>query len=440
MWALAWGIPGFLLQGYGLIEGWALLSFAGSGLLCVALMYLSRAKGYPPMWGLWGLVPVMGPILLLLQPHRPGISLHDTLDGLLAEEDPHIRAIVHQGSSAISGGLPLLVIMAPIGILILAFGARLPQAIAPAEITKPAETAMSAPPAPEPAKNAPQPEAAQQPAAPPEQPVPEPAPPPSAAPSEPAPPPAELSPAEKYHQLHPGMTFEQVREIAGNGLKLISGASNADGIVKWQNPDKSFFAARFKDNRLERVTGLSFPPQPDLKKIAEELDAPGEMAAHEAADTHEARAEEAPEPRSIAGTETDSAQPAPQNADTGAEQPPEEPVAESSRKAVVRVGGTEKQERPQRKAQLPRYTQAIAHGPHDVYFHNETDATIKAGIRTQAKRGLDITIPPGGAKAVYLSNASYEIYYIDASQPYDLKEAGELVIASPPNTLHVPLH
>ena len=40
---------------------------------------------------------------------------------------------------------------------------------------------------------------------------------------------------------------------------------------------------------------------------------------------------------------------------------------------------------------------------------------------------------------MYLSNGAYRIYYIDASEPYTLKNAGELLVASPPNTLHVPL-
>lgn len=441
IWALAWGIPGFLVQGYGLVEGWALASFIGSALLCISLMYLSRAKGYAPMWGLWGIVPVMGPILLLLQPHRPGAFLEDCLDDLLAEEDPHVRAFVRQGSPTISGGLPLLLIMIPIGILVLLFSARLPQAVAPAETPPAVEVAETAPPA-EPAtlpekEVTPQEAETVQPAEPQEQPQVEKPPEPPAPPPTPAP---EQTSAQKYDLLHPGMTFEQVCEVVGRDFKLISGAASSDGIVKWQNPDRSYFAARFKTNALERITALSFPPPlPDIAKITEELAEPNEGSRPEETRPRAVREDEASEPRAIADSETDLAEAAASNSEADTEQYAEEEQSAPPKKAVVRVGGNEKQERRQRKAQLPRFTQGIGRGPHDVYFHNETDATIKAGLRTQTKRGLDITIPPGGAKAAYLSNGSYQIYYIDDSEPYDLKEAGELVVASPPNTLHVPL-
>lgn len=470
IWALVWGLPGIVIQGYGIVEGLAPVSFGGTALLCVGLMYHIRAKGYHPMWGLWGVVPVMGPILLLLQPRPPGTSAQDVLEDMLVEEDPHIRAFARRERSTVSGGLPLLLVMAPIGILILLFSAKLPHAIAPAEVAAPVSPARTSPaPIPPISSAAPSTETAA-PAK--TEPVGGTTQPPSEQtaattaekPGEPAPPepdgaselPAESSYVAKYLQVRPGLTYEQVCEVVGHDSMLISGTLGGDKIVKWRNPDKSFFAARFRNNVLERVTDLGYPPpERKLAEMAGDLKMPGEGSVALETDKEET-AKELPregeraaveEPASQEGEEqVDGEGEADQAQDSGqtAEDIGEEASAESNEepaapKNVVRVEPNVKPEPRPRKVQLPRFTQGISRGPHDVFLHNETDATVTVGLRTQAKRGRDLTIPPGGVAAVYLSNGTYNVFYIDTSQPYELKSAGELVIASPPYSIHLPL-
>ena len=463
--AFVWGIPGFAIQSYGLIEGWSLVSLVGSALLCVGLMCHIRWKGYHPVWGLWGVVPVMGPILLLLQPHRPGAFLLDTLEELLVEEDPHIRAVAIQGQSTVSGGVALLVVMAPIGFLILLFSARLPQAVAPSEVapvalsgerspspapippnsltsapvaSEPRESTAQAPVAPVPPTNEPH-DAEKAPDAAPQtetksaavssdaesaSPV--------AAESVAPPPQSEISYEAKYKQIQLGFTYEQVCAIVGEHSVLVSGKIGGDKIVKWRNPDTSYFAARFRGNVLERMTRLSYPPpEKKLEEMAEELRSPGEGKAtveeEQVArnDSEEQSSSEVGQPSGEAETQNEE------------ETVPAEAVR--PQKEVVRVGGAQKTEPRRRKAQFPRYTQEISRGPHDVYFHNETDSSLRVAVRAPVKRGRNFNVSAGGEKAIYLPNGSYEIYYIKDDDPYELKNAGALVVDSPPATLHVPL-
>ena len=453
-WALAWGLPGFAIQCYGIVEGWALVSLGGTALLCVGLMYHVRGKGYHPMWGLWGLVPIMGPILLLLQPRQPGVSPQDVLQELLVEEDPHIRPFAHAERPDVSGGRALLLVMAPVGILILLFSARLPHAVAPADVAPPGPSAIVAPgpgtaavaepstaaaaPSPLPGEPVKQPEYAKQRE--------------GEAPAEPQP--QAESPkgspyAAKYRQIRVGMTYDQVCELVGNDSTLISGKLGKDKIVKWENPDKSFFAARFRDNVLDRMTGLNHPPPPKkLVEMAEELRKPGEEnvtveteAEKEAGSTAKERqqsAESAPQEEAQSvdkDEETGGAQPS----EGGGEEATAEEEARPVKKNVVRVGGEEKAGPRSRKAQLPARTQSIDNGPHDVYIHNETDTAVKVGLRTQRKKGRDFGIPAGGMVAQYLTNGTYRIFYIETSHPYELKNAGEIVVQSPPAAIHVTL-
>ena len=463
-WALAWGLPGFAIQCYGIVEGWALVSLGGTALLCVGLMYHVRGKGYHPMWGLWGLVPIMGPILLLLQPRQPGVSPQDVLQELLVEEDPHIRPFAHRERPDVSGGRALLLVMAPVGILILLFSARLPHAVAPADVAPAGPSAVAAP-SPGTAAVA-EPSTAAAPSPPPGEPA-------KAEPAKqregeapaeaepdaesrlggslalPATVPEESPYAAKYRQIHVGMTYEQVCELVGNDSTLISGKLGKDKIVKWENPDKSFFAARFRDNVLDRMTGLNYPPPPKkLVEMAEELRKPGEEnvtveteAEKEAGGTAKEQkqsAESAPQEEAQSadnGEETGEAR----SSESGGEEPAAEGEAPLVKKNVVRVGGAEKAGPRLRKAQLPPHTKSIDAGPHDVYIHNETDTAVRVGLRTQTKRGRDFGIPPGGMAAQYLTNGTYRVFYIETSHPNELKNAGEIVVQSPPAAIHVTL-
>jgi hypothetical protein len=474
--AVLLGVPGFLIQSYGLVTGWAVLSLIGAGALSLGLGCDIRRKGYHPLWGLWGLVPIMGPILLLLQPPHPQVFDLEYSTDPSSENEVFERASVAQEPAFISGGPLLLAALAPVGIFIHLFCGLAPHFIAVLETTPtrvsvekdvgamPSQTAETptsekGDQKPEVGKNAsadqkeagaksenpgstsekpagtsaPAPEPATAPTPPP--PVEPPPPPPPVVPAVAPAPPRELSYEEKYQDIQIGLTYEQVCEIIGHDSSLISGTLAGDKIVRWENPDKSYFAARFRGGVLERKTSLSYPPPAKkLEEMAPELRFPGE-------ETENIQSERQAESRSNGAKqnvayEDENAE----DSDDSSETTQEDAETEtSSSKDMIRVGG-EKAEPRKFKARLPKYTQAIAKGPHDVYFHNESDATVQVALRTQTKRGRNITISSGDEAAAYLPNGTYSIVYISADDPYKLKSAGQLVVASPHETLHVSLN
>jgi membrane protein implicated in regulation of membrane protease activity len=59
-----WGVPGFALQVAGVLMHRPWLSWIGIGLLAVGLMYYARAKRRHPAWGLFGLLSIVGLLVL----------------------------------------------------------------------------------------------------------------------------------------------------------------------------------------------------------------------------------------------------------------------------------------------------------------------------------------------------------------------------------------
>ncbi len=427
--ALAWSIPGFVVQVYGLYAGQPFLAMGGAVFLVAGLMFYSKAKGYAPAWGLWGLVPVMGPLILILQPHRVGSTVEETIDRLLIEEDPRIRATNRRETDVMSGGWPLLTIMTPIGVLIMLFCGGLPKAMAPSIETVPVVQAplpIVMPTASEP--------------------TPEPPPTPATVAQPTSPPPVAekaKSTEERYNDVRPGMTYDEICVIVGNDTTLISGKIGKDAIVKWRNTDKSYFAARFREGRLDRMTHLVAPPlekrneemraelapipAPVVSSMPERLRPGAELpglaeaeAAVEGSPSETMPVEEAPTPEST--------------------NPAEEPVAQA-RKAVVRVGENVKPAAARvHMARLPKYTQTIGRGPHDIHILNPSASDVTVGLRGAGKRGKDVSIAAKGEATLYLDNGQYSIYYISDDYPEDLNNAGSFTVDRPPDAIVVVLY
>lgn len=62
--SLAFGVPGLVLQLGGKAEGYPLITLVGSILLLVGLAYYAKGKGRHPAWGLFGLLSIIGVIIL----------------------------------------------------------------------------------------------------------------------------------------------------------------------------------------------------------------------------------------------------------------------------------------------------------------------------------------------------------------------------------------
>ncbi|HPC17386.1 MAG TPA: hypothetical protein P5318_11865 [Candidatus Hydrogenedentes bacterium] len=427
--AIAWGFPGFALQMYGLYVGDPVYAIGGACLLVAGLMCLSRAKGYSAVWGLWGLVPVMGPLFVLFQPRSAGSTIEETIDRLMMEKDPSIRVASRRAVKPMIGGWPLLAVMTPIGVLLMVFCGGIPDAAAPVSETQMTLQTPEPPSVP--------PEVVSVPVSAPEPPPAPPVTPPPADPEKPK------SAAEKYSALKLGMTYEEIRSIIGSDATPISGSFPLDAIVKWRNADKSYFAARFRGGRLDRLTSLVVPP---LEKKNEEMLAEL-VPAREAKPTTQTPTE----PRhTIPGPAADSSG----SADTSnlfAEFPetlPEGAGRETAdetagvlpeKKAVFRVGDKINPSTRVRKARLPKYSQQIGRGPHDVHIVNPYSYDLNVGLRGHGRRGKDLEVPAAGEALLYLPNGAYDVYYTCDFQPETLKHAGSFIVDSPPDAIVIVL-
>jgi len=477
---LTWALPGFLIQSYGILAGSRWLGLVGSALLVAGLAQYIKTKGYHPGWGLWGLVPLMGPLVLIIQRPYYGLARDEALDNLVLEEDPHVRSFTSRRRFTITGGVPLLAVMAPVGLLLVVCSPYLPHVTlsvhppramsstftehpmpeAKETDTPPAiQPEPTQPKAPEPQeKAARQPEEGPAPEAPEQKPAataqdPEKAPdePPSKSPKTPpeAQQPAQGSPQlsfeERYQRVKSGMTYEEVVALAGDDTMLISGRHDGDRMVHWRGPDGATFTARFRDGKLDRKTPLQEPRDSrQLERLIEDivqLESEGPEAPPE-----EAPLEGEPPSREDVASAPRIEEPGPAPEDlpapsAEAEPPviePELPPEPPSR--VVRISGGD---RPSgrtsyKKIRLPRFTRPLEHGPHDVHIFNPTYSRVKVGVRS-GKYGKDLTIAAYGETTIYVNNGSYTLYYLEAQEPEELQIAGTLTVRSPAAAIRVSL-
>ena len=242
----------------------------------------------------------------------------------------------------------------------------------------------------------------------------------------------------KYKQLRTGMTYEEVTAIMGAESTPISGTLGTDKIVRWENPDKSFFAARFRDNRMERLTNLSFPPAGRESKPAEQSLAPS--TAPSADPVTGDRTEGAAQKPVEAGEDT--TQDVKKNTEAESQEdtePSGEDASAQTRKSVLRIGDAKELAPRVHKARLPRFSQPISRGMHDVRIHNEGTSPVKVGLRMDTKRGKDLSIASGGEASVLLPVGSYTVYYLSSETPDTLLNGGSFTVDAPMDVIHVQL-
>jgi len=404
-------IPGLFIQAFGLFSGDVQLSLVGSGLLSAGLALYIWGKGYHPVWGLWGVVPLVGPVLLAAQPNRRRM--------------PEAR---------MRGGAGLLSIMAVAGIGITLAGPGIVSGNLQFPWWRQAE-----PPATPPAV------AIQQVQVEPE-PGPEPAPEPPA--PEPAPqPPAPTTFEEGYRQVKPGMTYEEVCRLVGDDT-LTVGKSQSMQIVRWRGGERQAFTARFTGGKLDLLSSLQKQVPPLSAQVQQELRARSEERIGRRPPPTE------PEPES-----DEEGQPELEQAPDGVDQPagldqpvplPEEQTeptktgvitGRAKPESVVRISSkaTERTPRPSfKKARLPKLSGQINRGANDVIFVNRSENTLRVGVRLGI-RGADFDLRPGDHHVLFLSNGSYSVYYIDMSQPETLHSGGHVQVDSPPAAIQVDL-
>ena len=473
---LTWALPGFLIQSYGILAGSPWLGLVGSALLVAGLAQYVKTKGYHPGWGLWGLVPLMGPLVLIIQRPYYGLDRDEALDDLVIEEDPHIRSFTNRRRFTITGGVTLLALMAPVGLLLVLCSPYLPHftvSVHPpramssmfTEHPMPQAKETDTPPAtqPEPQqhkaaepqeKDPRQPEQSaapetplEKPAATARAPVVAPQQPPKQGPktspdeAQPAQDPPQLSFEHCYQRIKSGMTYEEVVTLAGDDTMLISGRHDGNRMIHWRGPDGATFTARFTDGKLDRKTPLQQPRDPrQLEQLNEDIvqlesEEPEAPPEEEEPPTREDVAsaplieEPAPAPEDLPAPSVEAQPPV-----IEPELPPEPPSR------VVRVSGGDRSSgrTSYKKTRLPRFTRPLERGPHDVHIFNPTYSRVKVGVRS-GKRGKDLTVAAYGEAAIYVNNGSYTLYYIEAEKPEELQTAGTFTVRSPVAAIRVSL-
>ncbi|HUW62297.1 MAG TPA: hypothetical protein VMZ06_14935 [Candidatus Bathyarchaeia archaeon] len=408
-------IPGLFIQAFGLFSGDLQLSLVGSGLLSAGLAVYVRGKGYHPAWGLWGVVPALGPLLLVAQPDR--------------HRSPGAR---------MRGGVAFFYLMALLGIGVTLIAPDIVRGTIPAYLFDQAGPAPTPPPV-----------VAQQ-----VQVQPEPAPAPAPEPPAPEPPPPSPAPTtfeEGYRQIKPGMTYEEVCKFVGDDT-LVVGVSESMRIVRWRGEDRQAFTARFIDGKLDLLSSLQKQMPPLSLAVREELRArfqerlsrrpappePEPEAPPTAEEQPEPESEETPADADQAGTAEQIEPPT--------EEQPEAPktgvvTGRAKPERVVRVGSQSADKKPRpslKRARLPKSSGQISRGANDVIFVNRSENTLRVGVRLRM-RGADFDIAPGGYHTLFLSNGSYSIYYIDTGEPETLHSGGQVQVDSPPTAIQVNL-
>lgn len=473
---LIWALPGFLIQMGGLLSGHPVTALIGTVPLVAGLAYYIKAKGYSAAWGLWGVVPIMGVIILAMQRPHAEVSREEWLDDIILEEDPHIHSFLRKKPAELIGGWKLLLAMAPIGLLLLFFCAYLPhladsgaegesaavdgegQASRPGEQVADSRAVGGEAPEPDsaPAEEAETPvavaeakaeaeategvgeerAAAATPAA------------------EAAAEPMELPFAERVAKIQLGMSYAEAAELAGPNATRVAGTTERDKTVHWEGSDGSFIVAKFVDDQLVRRTPLRRGPETRrLERIAEEM---FKLAVPDAKFAADEDAEQAEPERDAEAPVTESAQAeaepaeepvvAQDDADGAAEEvyieDEEQEIVEEPQKRsrVVRVGGRSdgRGRATYKKAKLPRYTRPIEHGPHDVHIYNPNPFRVKVAVRS-GKRGKNLTLSADDETAIYLRNGRYALYYLDAENPVQITSAGSFTVDSPPTALRISL-
>lgn len=478
--------PGFVLQVYGIVAGDTSAGIAGTFVLVLALGYHIRQKGYHPAWGLWGVVPIMGAVLLLLQRPNYGVSREEIIEEILLEEDPHIRSFATRRQVRIVGGFPLLLVMAPIGLLLVLFGDRLENVRVSVAYERPAQQRIAEPPRQSdgissegmetPVQMTPtivsvqtlhamsgrddeSEEGAGSAVT-------------DAKPDDTAEEAAETvetevddSFAAKHASLDLGMKYDRACEVMGAAPVSLSSASD-NGLVRWDGPDDEFFFAHFQDGELDRISGLRSraPAVPatgalaqakaDTRPAAKDGQPVGDGDGGDSGDSgnsgnrwEEPVAAERPSSTTSANEASDSIdRAAGLQADVADEEETVSDVAEEtwvedagvSRVTRVAEAGAATGRTTYKKARLPRFTRPIERGPHDVVIYNPNSYPVQVGVRS-GKRGKDLSIGASGSATIYLPNGEYSVSYVAQGDAEDarLYNAGNFSVASPLSAIRI---
>ncbi len=265
---------------------------------------------------------------------------------------------------------------------------------------------------------------------------------------------------ENYNALTLGMSFQAVRDLVRVPYTRVAGGRRDVAVYRWEDASGSSFTARFEDDALNRLTGLSVaavssgeaqtpaprtPAAPRDDADADSLrvtDVTPEGEAEAApAGTGEGEAEAATDYGTSAGPNENGLPERvvirPERARTrtqiasSAPPPPRVLVAGGERRARESQQRSERGEpagsyRP--KAALPEFSFRLRPGAFQVRLRNATSESAQVGIRNGEDGGMNVRLAPNAERAVTVKRGTYRFFYILDDAPYELNPAGGVTI------------
>ncbi|MBI2431597.1 MAG: hypothetical protein HYV26_01855 [Candidatus Hydrogenedentes bacterium] len=252
-----------------------------------------------------------------------------------------------------------------------------------------------------------------------------------------------------YGQIQPGMTFEEVRALVPVPADVISDNHVDVAVYMWTDSSGARFFAKFEDGKLARKSVVTVRP---LAPSTPEAEAPEAAPRDETPPTETAPAGQevaanAPPPAPATGAPAGEAPSAGVPKESAAVEPEalEEPASPSTPEEIspsrVRVTGAARRERQAQvvstgtppagsfkpKADVPEHPFSLRSGVYEVRINNPSTSAVKVGLGA-GKRGKEVTIPPGGARSVFVGQGAYALHFVYRDAPYTLYQGGEIAV------------
>lgn len=235
-----------------------------------------------------------------------------------------------------------------------------------------------------------------------------------------------------YDQVQPGMTYEEVLALIGMDAQPLTGTSERVRIYKWTDERGSSITGRFENKVLKRKSGLILEPEKEGLEKSTEEQPPEETVVAEEADT-EAASEEAYVAEEAYVEEAPVEEQRVQVAEAAPVQTKSSRVSVSGstrRQREHEAAGTH--ESPERsyhpKVKLPDFKRRLREGVYEIRIHNTTESNLKVALISD-EGGLEMRLSPGRHSSAKVGQGSYQVYFINESDPFTLHQGQVIPVA-----------
>ena len=400
------GVPGFALQIYGLVQGSPFWAVLGTVLHVFGLSFYISAKGYHGLWGFWGVVPVVGFFILLMQwPRLSNVISQSSDDAIPLKSEP-------KGDVAtILGGYKLLAALAPFGLVPILFcgyfwgGADLEKNTSASQ-TDVSEDAGKAPDADNEEEKS--------------------------ADAESSDGTATKGSVPWNDRVQEGMTYQEVTKLSGNKGEEVVFTPTKHGIVRWKTPSGADLFVRFRGDRVVSSSNTGSADGTSTDGASSDgtstdgtssddslIKDPANTATEDSAASNKLD----PKLAELIDSPKDS---------RSAKNTPKKTPDRTERETAPSTNT------PHTAVRLPSFTHEIAEGPRVVHLHNPNPVAVKVGLRL-GDAGRDVAVPPNGAVDVRVPDGRYLVHFVKEASPDRVCSAGSLEVGSNTKTLDLEL-